>query len=259
VPSSAERYLRSTSAPAAIEVAVAYSAAYVSGGGAASGDGDGWMRGIIDGASAAQARARMKIAPYKPVPVIRKLLTVAAAGLCVAVLMCGGCVYTSPSFREAVAQGIAEQIREDTKGKTFTFIFTDSAGKERAEIPAPEPNAEPNSQFILEVRCLDDNTVWKPDFKKSVDFSSRGYVSTAPVKVITSSPSSSPVTLPAAKTQGLVLVDERGRVRGVLLSQKGTDQDLLEIHPVNSTSAWRLDWGKSHSRFFGGTWTEVKQ
>jgi len=201
----------------------------------------------------------MKITCHKSVPPITKPVAVVAVGLCVAVLMCGGCVYNSPTLGQAMGEAIAEQIRENTKGKTFTWVFADRTGKDRAEIPLPEPNAEPNSPFILEVRCLDDNTVWKPDFKKSVDFSSRGYVSTAPVKVITSSPSSLPVTLPAAKTQGLVLVDERGRVRGVLLSQKGTDQDLLEIHPVNSTSAWRLDWDKSHSRFFGGTWTEVKQ
>jgi hypothetical protein len=215
------------------------------------------MCGIIVGASAASARATMKITPYKPVPAIRKLIAVAAIGLCVAVLVCGGCVYQQ--IGQAMGGAIAQQMQENAKGKTFTLIFADGTGKDRAELPLPEPIAGPNSPFILEVRCLDDNSVWKPDFKKSVDFCSQGYVSTTPVKVITSWPSSSPVSLPAAKAQGLVLVDEQGRVRGVLLSEKGTEPDSLEIHPVNSTSAWRFDWGKTVSRYFGGTWTEAKR
>jgi len=190
----------------------------------------------------------MNVTSRKRAPAITKSAAVAAIGVCVVIMVCGCSLY------QHMGEAIAEQMRENARGKTFTWIFADETGKDRAEMPLPEPNAEPNSRSVPEVRCLDDNSVWKPDFKKSIDFSTRGYVSTAPVKAITSWPSSQPATLPAARTWSLVLVDERGRVRGVFRQQKDTDL-WWEIHPVGSTSIWKVDWGKSFSRFFGDTET----
>jgi hypothetical protein len=129
---------------------------------------------------------------------------------------------------------LAESYRVATSG----WFFTDETGKDRAEIRVPDPNTEPN----WAMHCLDDNSFWRPDFLKTQELDT-GYVSTAPVQKITPLPSSLPGSLLlAGKVHGLVLVDERGRVRGVLLLQKGTE-DEYEIHPVNSTSVWKLDWG----------------
>jgi hypothetical protein len=129
-----------------------------------------------------------------------------------------------------------QTLAESYRAVTSAWFFTDDAGKDRAVIRCPL--GEPNSA----VHCLDDNSFWKPDFKKSLELD-RGYVSTAPVQTITSLPTSLSGSLLAGKAHGLVLVDERGRVRGVLLLQKASEGDY-EIHPVNTTSVWKLDWGQ---------------
>jgi hypothetical protein len=125
----------------------------------------------------------------------------------------------------------------------WVSIFADETTKDRAEIRGSLWNRN------LAVNCLDDQSVWSPDFRKSLELA-KGYVSTAPAEVTTSVPSFPSSTRPAIERLPLVLVDERRQVRGVLLLQKGSDTEY-EIHPVNSASVWKLDWDKSCARYFG--------
>lgn len=46
------------------------------------------------------------------------------------------------------------------------------------------------------------------------------------------------------------LVEQRGRVRGVLRRQKGTTRLNYEIQLAGSTSVWTLDWDMSLERFW---------
>jgi hypothetical protein len=136
------------------------------------------------------------------------------------------------AWRLDIMRSWGEAYRAATSG----WFFTDDSDKDRAVIRIPDPNVEPN----LVVECLDDGTVWRPDFAKSADLA-RGYVSTAPVPVppAVSVAGPSAATRPAIERVPLVLRDERGRVRGVLMFQKGSERGY-EIHPAGSSSVWRL-------------------
>jgi hypothetical protein len=201
----------------------------------------------------------------KPVRAITKLIAVAAVGLCVAVLVCAGCI--RPDVGKPIGQCLTTQRWLDASDKPLIGIFADDTGKNRAEMQLLPPLRQALEKDFLpvflakvfeamdvglrntEVRCLDDNSAWKADPTRSWELWTKGCFSTKPEKVLTSWPSSLPAGQPNAKVKGLALVDERGRVRGVLMEVK--DPWMMEIRPVNSASVWRLDWDKTYSRYFG--------
>jgi hypothetical protein len=109
-----------------------------------------------------------------PVPESAKCaaVAVAATALSAAALMCAGCTL----FDFSVPRSVQQRME-----KEWVLVFTDETDKVRAVSRGPA------ADINQPLQCVDDNSIWRPDFQKTLDLA-RGYASTRPVKAITTLP-----------------------------------------------------------------------
>jgi len=113
------------------------------------------------------------------------------------------------------------------------IVFTDETSVERAEMNPMGGK--------LELRCLEDGTIWRPNIEKSSAELKR-FASTTRAE-------SMPASRPMQAEWDLILTDDKGRDRAVMT----TIGEQMEVRLIGSRSVWRPDMEKTVARLLGRT------
>jgi hypothetical protein len=122
-------------------------------------------------------------------------------------------------------RGISRSIDQTSD---YPMVFSDETGRERAEVRMV------NGQ--LEVRCLEDKSVWRPNMERTSAEMLKSLSST--------SATSTPTSRAIADRLRVIMTDEKGKDRAVIKSSP-TDMQIL---PLNSSSVWKMDMDRTMAR-----------